>query len=170
MEKYSTGVNKEIALAEAKAHHQDRQLQTIAQKKSSKSQKLKRMFAQDNDRSALMARLQSEVDMRRAMERRQQLLDFLSTHDYVTPLKQSRRKRYNGTLDWLFKTREFDRWINDSESPLLWCSGKSKSPSRCNRGNIFSDCAYSWLWQDNSHVSCPMQACVDLWVDSNSML
>ncbi|TFB02951.1 Ankyrin repeat domain-containing protein 50 [Trichoderma ghanense] len=124
MELHSTDVNTAIALAEAKAHHQDRQLQTLCQKKSSKSQKLRRLLSQDNDNSAMIAELQSEVDRRRAMERRQQLLDSLSTHDYVTPLKQSRRKRYSGTLEWLFKTREFDRWLNDSECPFLWCSGK----------------------------------------------
>ncbi|KAH0489354.1 hypothetical protein TgHK011_009786 [Trichoderma gracile] len=124
MEIHSRDVDKAIALAAAKAHDQNRQLQTIVQKKSSKSRKLKRMLSQDNDNPAMVAELQSEVDGRRAMERRQKLLHFLSTHDYVTPLKQSRRKRYSGTLEWLFKTREFDRWINDSESPLLWCSGK----------------------------------------------
>ncbi|KAL7821795.1 nucleoside phosphorylase domain-containing protein [Trichoderma gracile] len=125
MEVHSKDVDKAIALAAAKACDQDRQLQTVSQKKSSKSQKLQRMLSKGSEKSTMIAELQSEVDRRRAMERRQQLLDFLSTHDYVTPLKQSRRKRYSGTLEWLFKTREFDRWINDSESPLLWCSGKS---------------------------------------------
>lgn len=150
MELHSRDVTKAIVVAEAKAHHQDRQLQTMKQKKPSR---LKRMLSKENDKSTLIGDLQSEVDRRRAMERRQQLLDFLSTHDYVTPLKQSRRKRYSGTLDWLFETREFDRWINDSRSPLLWCTGKSKLPGTLQPRIDHSDCSYSWLWQDDSHVS-----------------
>ncbi|KAL7807545.1 nucleoside phosphorylase domain-containing protein [Trichoderma aethiopicum] len=151
MELHSREVIKAIALAEAKAHHQDRQLQTMKQKKPSRSEKLKRMLSPESDKLATIADLPSQVDRRRAMERRQQLLDFLSTHDYVTPLKQSRRKRFSGTLDWLFETREFDRWITDSSSPLLWCSGKSELTGALQRRNNHSDRGYSWLWQDDSH-------------------
>ncbi|PTB73955.1 hypothetical protein M440DRAFT_1440869 [Trichoderma longibrachiatum ATCC 18648] len=79
MELHSRDVTKAIVVAEAKAHHQDRQLQTMKQKKPSR---LKRMLSKENDKSTLIGDLQSEVDRRRAMERRQQLLDFLSTHDY----------------------------------------------------------------------------------------
>lgn len=69
---------------------------------------------------------QLQSDERRAKERRQQLLDSLSKYDYLTPLKQSRRKRLSGTSEWLFQTREFSQWIHNTESPLLWCYGKSK--------------------------------------------
>lgn len=67
---------------------------------------------------------QVQRDDRGAVERRQQRLDSLSKHDYLTPLKQSRRKRYSGTAQWLFETQEFDGWIAGANSPLLWCSGK----------------------------------------------
>ncbi|KAM0452065.1 hypothetical protein ACHAPV_009689 [Trichoderma viride] len=67
---------------------------------------------------------QAESDERQIKERRQQLLDALSTHDYLTPLKQGRRKRHSGTLEWLFQTQEYLSWANATDSSLLWCSGK----------------------------------------------
>jgi hypothetical protein len=88
--------------------------------------KLKRFFPQQDERSNKMKTWQTQSDERRTKERRQRLLDSLSTYDYLTSLNQNRKKRYRGTSEWLFKTREFDHWLNCTDSPLLWCYGKSK--------------------------------------------
>lgn len=58
-------------------------------------------------------------------EHRQHLLDSISKHDHLTPFKQSRRKRYPGTAEWLFKTSHFNQWFNEGASQMLWTSGKS---------------------------------------------
>lgn len=86
---------------------------------------LKGLFPKTGDTPGESGAWQLESDKQRARERRQQLLDSLSTHDYLTPLKQSRRKRHAGTAEWLFETEEFNEWINDLGFTVFWCSGKS---------------------------------------------
>lgn len=85
-----------------------------------------------------------------AEKRRKQLLDELSTYDYLRPLKQSRSKRYSSTLDWISQTAEFGRWV-DGEVPLLCCFGKSKSPETLNV--ITALTTDSWIRQDDCYVS-----------------
>jgi hypothetical protein len=67
-----------------------------------------------------------QIAKRQHKEYIQELLESFSSHDFLTPLKQGRRKRQIGTADWLFKTRNFDDWINGHGAPVLWCSGKSE--------------------------------------------
>jgi hypothetical protein len=43
----------------------------------------------------------------------------------MRPFKQSNKKRYGNTTYWVFKTPQFQNWL-DGESSVLWCSGKSK--------------------------------------------
>ena len=139
----STAVKEALALAKAKADHRDQQLQAIERKQASDGRrKLGGLFARTNDKLGKLGAWQLERDEQRASEcfrhepecllstdpgeRRQQLLDTLSTHDYLTPFKQSRRMRHGDTTQWLFQTAEFDRWIEGTGPPLLWCSGKSE--------------------------------------------
>jgi hypothetical protein len=70
---------------------------------------------------------EARISKRRRKEETQGLLDSLSSHNFLTPLKQSRRKRQNGTGEWLFETQEFIQWIDGNGAPVLWCSGKSES-------------------------------------------
>ncbi|KAJ6016755.1 hypothetical protein N7451_000134 [Penicillium sp. IBT 35674x] len=114
----------ELSVAKALADYQDQQLQMISQKDSSSTRwrpnnLLLRANEKDNRSSWEMLR-----NERISKAKRQELLDSISTHDYLTPLKQSRRKRHNSTAQWLFSKDEFDQWVKGTGSPLLWCSGK----------------------------------------------
>jgi hypothetical protein len=126
-------LKKELFVAKALADYQDQKLQVKSQRHTSGGRwRVKGLLSRENDKETMESWevLRGE---RLANERTQQLLDSLSTHDYLTPLKQSRRKRHNSTAQWIFSTNEFDRWVKGTGSPLLWCSGKSKhSLSRYN--------------------------------------
>ncbi|KAL7796741.1 hypothetical protein V8C37DRAFT_408226 [Trichoderma ceciliae] len=120
----SIDIKDALSRAEAQADLQNKHLQSGERKDGSKGRKLKSFFSRRDNRPYGVETWQTQSNERRTKERRQQLLDSLSTYDYVTPLKQSRRKRYSGTSEWLFQTPEFDQWINSTDSPVLWCYGK----------------------------------------------
>lgn len=121
-------VEEELCLAKAQADFEDEHIRSYEREEASHSRWKLKSFLSSNAKSSGKETSQVQSDKRRDMERRQRLLDSLSTHDYLTALKQSRRKRYGTTTEWLFHTTEFHRWANDADCPLLWCSGKSKSP------------------------------------------
>ncbi|KAH8893514.1 hypothetical protein GQ53DRAFT_780886 [Thozetella sp. PMI_491] len=121
----SAEVKEELALAKARADHHNRQLQELERQKASNSRnKLSLFFNKTDKQLDRLSELQLEKEKQHARDQRQRLLDTLSTHDYLTPFKQSRRKRHGGTAQWIFQTPEYDSWINNTTSPLLWCSGK----------------------------------------------
>ncbi|KAH7010053.1 hypothetical protein EDB80DRAFT_714408 [Ilyonectria destructans] len=124
IQRLSKDVRDELGLAKAQADRQDQQLQDIERKEAAGGRwELNKFFKRADDKlDKLSGHLQR--DERRARKRRQELLESLSTHDYLTPLKRNRRKRHSDTGKWLFQTPEFDRWINGTGSPILWCSGK----------------------------------------------
>lgn len=119
-------VKDALSLAKTEAYHQTQQLQNIERGESSKKEKRSRVFHGKRDRHDKIESWQAQSDERQVKGRKQRLLDSLSIHDYLTPYKQSCRKRYSGTLEWLFHTDEFNMWTNSQECPLLWCSGKSE--------------------------------------------
>ncbi|KAI3327718.1 hypothetical protein HD806DRAFT_531057 [Xylariaceae sp. AK1471] len=121
---HSRLVRDELTLAKAQADYQDQQLQDAERKAALEGRRKMTTFFSRTERDLdRISSWQLRRDERQARERRQQLLDNLSTHDYLIPLKQSRRERYGGTARWIFHTREYDRWINGT-APLLLCSGK----------------------------------------------
>ncbi|KAL7957643.1 hypothetical protein V8C34DRAFT_171260 [Trichoderma compactum] len=124
IKRHSKIVKDELLLAKREAYQQNQQLQRVKKGGSSKKEKLPRVFRGKRDRHDKMESWQAQSDERQAKERKQRLLDSWSIQDYLTPFKQSCRKRYSGTLEWLFHTDEFNMWINNREFPLLWCSGK----------------------------------------------
>ncbi|KAK8074170.1 hypothetical protein PG994_005069 [Apiospora phragmitis] len=67
--------------------------------------------------------MQLQRDQRIARERKQHLLDSLSTRDYLRLFKQSCTKRWQNTASWIFQKPEFCSWL-DGGKPVLWCSGK----------------------------------------------
>lgn len=69
----------------------------------------------------------TKVAKHRKTVQKEELLESLSSHDFLTPLKQSRRKKQSGTAEWLFKTEQFEKWINGHGRPVFWYSGKSES-------------------------------------------
>lgn len=144
-------VKKELFAAKTLAEYQDQQLQMKSRKYSSGSKwKLNGLLSRENDRE-YVGSWEMLRDERQANEKRQQLLNSLSTHDYLTPLKQSRRKRHSSTAQWLFPTNEFHLWANGTGSPLLWCSGKSKHHFSKYLSKILT--MTSWIRKDDSHVS-----------------
>lgn len=64
----------------------------------------------------------AEIQLRESQARKQKLLDTLSIHDYIAPLKRERKKRYGRTSLWLSKTDEYNEWI-DGSTPFFWLSG-----------------------------------------------
>ena len=56
------------------------------------------------------------------MALKQALLDKLSTYDFVASLKRERKKRYGSTDQWLSKTSEYNKWLQDKSS-CFWLSG-----------------------------------------------
>lgn len=119
--------NVDHALSNAKTYLKDR-MAAEQRNDSGGRQTTNNIFSQSRKKSGKRDNWQVEVNEWRAKEEKKQLLDALSTHDYLTPLKQSRRKRQNGTAQWLYETQEFENWSNASESRVLWCSGKSIEP------------------------------------------
>ena len=51
------------------------------------------------------------------------MLNRLSTHDYVAPLKRERKKRFGSTSYWISATKEYDEWLRDNSSATFWLSG-----------------------------------------------
>ncbi|KAG7118822.1 hypothetical protein HYQ45_015502 [Verticillium longisporum] len=71
--------------------------------------------------------MQLEQSMHRSREERQQLLVYLSSHDYKTPFQIACKKHQYNTAEWIFTTPEFERWHDGTGPSLLWCSGKRKT-------------------------------------------
>ncbi|KAL6837249.1 hypothetical protein V8C40DRAFT_229538 [Trichoderma camerunense] len=124
IERRSRYVKDTLSLAKTEAHYQNQQLQSLKKREGSKKEKRPKTFFGKGGQHDKMESWQMQSDERQARERKQLLLDSFSTHDYLTPFKQSCRKRYSGTLEWLFHTDVFNTWISRRDFPLLWCSGK----------------------------------------------
>ncbi|PMD21401.1 hypothetical protein NA56DRAFT_658969 [Hyaloscypha hepaticicola] len=62
-------------------------------------------------------------EKRRAEAQRQKLLDKLSSHDYISPLKRIRKKRYRTTSTWVTENESFKNWLDDTKSGIFWLSG-----------------------------------------------
>ncbi|KAI0006553.1 hypothetical protein F4779DRAFT_557782 [Xylariaceae sp. FL0662B] len=121
----SADVKREIYLAKAQADKQDQELQVRERAMAATDRKaMKRFFARHDDNLNRTHELILQREKRETRKRKRRLLDKLSTYDYTRSLKQSQRKRYGDTASWVFQTPEFRRWVDESGSPLLWCSGK----------------------------------------------
>ncbi|KAI0107738.1 hypothetical protein GGR51DRAFT_514909 [Nemania sp. FL0031] len=120
----SRNVWDHLALAKAEANLQAQRLQDLERNEASQSRHSMAVFLSRANRDLdETAAWQLRNEEQQARERRQQILDGLSSHDYLTPLKQARGARGSNTARWIFNTPEFDQWINGTLS-LLWCSGK----------------------------------------------
>ncbi|KAK7416183.1 hypothetical protein QQX98_005380 [Neonectria punicea] len=62
--------------------------------------------------------------IRRPLNRNKELLEGLSNYDYGTSIQQARKKRFNGTGEWLFSTAPFLQWKADEKSATLCLNGK----------------------------------------------
>lgn len=99
IKRHSKIVKDALSLAQREAYYQNQQLQSVKRAGGSKKEKLSRAFRGKRGRHDKIESWQAQSDERQAKERKQRLLDSLSTHDYLTPFKQSCRKRYSGTLE-----------------------------------------------------------------------
>ncbi|KAH8812078.1 hypothetical protein F5884DRAFT_831783 [Xylogone sp. PMI_703] len=128
IQRCSTDVKEELALAKAQADVRDQQLQIIERKEASESrQRLNGFLSRRDKELEKIKEWKLQRDEQRAREKRRQLLESLSSYDYLAAFKQNRRKKYRATAEWLFGTPEFERWINGTGHPLFWCSGKMGS-------------------------------------------
>ncbi|KAI1056638.1 hypothetical protein LB507_001461, partial [Fusarium sp. FIESC RH6] len=122
---YSKNVKEEIRLAQAQSEHRNRELQKLEKGEAERSRRsLNRFMSRTETR---LDRLQLIRNKEIERERKQKLLDSLSSHDYMKPFKQARQKRYPQSASWIFDTNEFRSWADGELSPLLWCSGKMGS-------------------------------------------
>ncbi|KAK8877014.1 ankyrin repeat protein [Apiospora arundinis] len=122
--RYSNLVEKEIHLAKAQADRQDQHLQAVERQEASKGRTLiGRFTGRADDALRKLHQMQLQRDERAARERKQRLLDSLSTRDYLRLYKQNCRKRWQDTASWIFQMPDFQKWLL-GESPVLWCSGR----------------------------------------------
>ncbi|TXC06971.1 hypothetical protein FocTR4_00003962 [Fusarium oxysporum f. sp. cubense] len=125
---YSKNVKEEIRLAQAQSEYRNRELQRIEQDQAEKSRlSLGRFMSRTRDDFDTMRQSQVLRNQQLEREKNQKLLDSLSSHDYLKPLKQARQKRYPQSADWIFDTGEFKRWAEGTAARFLWCSGKMGS-------------------------------------------
>jgi hypothetical protein len=155
----SDNVKEEIALAQAQVMANEQQFQVMERENASVSRSVAmKFFSRADTRWKQMREWEIQENARKTQKRRKQLLDELSTHDHLRPLKQSRSKRYSNTLDWIFQTAEFGRWI-DGVVPLLCCFGKIGSGKTIATSSVIdhimatqgSDCLVSFFFAESGN-------------------
>ncbi|KAK1750001.1 ankyrin repeat-containing domain protein, partial [Echria macrotheca] len=118
-------VRREIDLAKA---HADRQDQELRRKESEAAtgrwRRVQDVLFRTESGLDTIKEGQLQQDKRRSRERRRQLLDSLSSYEYLPPFKRACKARHCGTAQWVFQTDEFQRWKAGARSPWIWCSGK----------------------------------------------
>ncbi|EQB44797.1 hypothetical protein CGLO_16412 [Colletotrichum gloeosporioides Cg-14] len=116
---------QQIKLAKARADHQDQRLQEMERKAASKERhKVRQLFSRVGSDLDTIKNDQIQQDIRRAEQSRRQLLDSLSSYDYLTHFKKACKLRHPKTAEWLFRSTAFTLWEKGLSSPWLWCSGK----------------------------------------------
>lgn len=117
-------VDHEIRLAHAQAVRHDQQLQAMERQEAKESRlSLHRFISRIDGATEKTQAMQFQRDERRARERRQQLVDSLSSRSSLRLFKQNCRRRHCNTTDWIFQTSEFKRWFH-MDQPVLWLTGK----------------------------------------------
>lgn len=61
------------------------------------------------------------------------MLQRISSYDHEKIHQRLSRKRLAGTTQWFTEHTVFKNWFEKKQFPCLWCTGKSKSYSRCFR-------------------------------------
>ncbi|KAF4918219.1 Ankyrin repeat domain-containing protein 29 [Colletotrichum viniferum] len=116
---------QEIKLAKARADQQDQRLQQMERKAASKERhKVRQFFSRLGGDVDTIKNDQIQQDIRRAEQSRRQLLDSLSSYDYLSHFKKACKLRHPKTAEWLFRSAAFTQWEEGLSSPWLWCSGK----------------------------------------------
>ncbi|KAF3808773.1 hypothetical protein GCG54_00010964 [Colletotrichum gloeosporioides] len=117
---------QEIKLAKARADQQDQRLQQMERKAASKERhKVRQLFSRVGSDLDTIKNDQIQQDIRRAEQSRRQLLDSLSSYDYLSHFKKACKLRHPKTAEWLFRSTAFTQWEEGLSSPWLWCSGKT---------------------------------------------
>ncbi|KAI3573042.1 ankyrin repeat protein [Fusarium oxysporum f. sp. albedinis] len=154
-------VKDEINLAKAQIDHQEQMLQEKERVAASKQRsRLRKFIPKVESELDTIKELQIQRSTRRSMKERQRLLESLSSHDYVTPFQEARKKHKYSTAEWIFTTPEFTRWYDGTGSVLLWCSGKIGSGKTILCANVINHvlieknrddrAAFFFLQYDNS--------------------
>ncbi|GAW26453.1 hypothetical protein SAMD00023353_3200910 [Rosellinia necatrix] len=121
----SNSVKEAIDAAKAHADAKEHELQARERKEASQGRAMiSQLVKRTDDGWRETRQWQLECDLRRTRERKQHVLDSLSTYNHLRSLKQNQRKRYCDTANWIFQASEFISWANQLDDTLLWCSGK----------------------------------------------
>ena len=124
MQRQSKEIKEEIRLASEQAANRERQLQIAERKSAADFRTFGRLLHNKTDQLSKEDRAwRTQIQERESKAGKQNLLDRLSTYDYIAPLKRERKKRYSTTSQWLSKTDEYDKWLNASEPCCFWLSG-----------------------------------------------
>ncbi|KAF5682015.1 NACHT domain-containing protein [Fusarium circinatum] len=127
-EKIDKNVSKEIRLAADQSQHRNNEFKKMENKQADRCRRsLSRFMSRTRDDFDTMQKLQIMKRGELERENNQKLLDSLSSYDYIKPLKHARQKRYPKSAEWIFRTDEFERWVDGTTPGLLWCSGKMGS-------------------------------------------
>ncbi|RYP43678.1 hypothetical protein DL768_009779 [Monosporascus sp. mg162] len=128
IQRHGDEVKEELALAKAQADRQDQVLQEKERELASgHRRKLSSFISGTQVGIETVKKSQLQRDLRHSRQQRQQLLEKLSSYDYLSPFREARKKRHCSTAEWIFSTSEFNRWNDATASSLLWCCGKSKT-------------------------------------------
>ncbi|KAI9764860.1 MAG: hypothetical protein M1840_008006 [Geoglossum simile] len=117
-------IKREIDLASQQAAHQERQLQEMERRATSRHRLSSDLFhrkAKLGSDEAHNWRLQASE--RKSRKKKERLLKSLSSYDYKMAFKQACRKRYGTTCSWFLQSHEFRDWLADARSSVFWCYG-----------------------------------------------
>jgi hypothetical protein len=141
-------VKDEINLAKAQTDRQDQILQEKERVATSKQRsRLRKFIPRVESELDAIKELQVQRSIRLSIKETHRLLEFLCSHDHMTPFREARKKHQHSTAEWIITTPEFIRWYEGTGSALLWCSGKSTS---CNASEWAVLIQNSRVRKDNS--------------------
>lgn len=96
----------EIRLASDQAAFRERELQVLDRKRAQQEQKLGRAFYEQASKFANEeTNWRLQIQEREEKVRKQKVLDDLSTHNQIAPLKRLRKRRYGDTGLWLARRK-----------------------------------------------------------------
>ena len=117
-------VDEEIRLAFYRAANYEQKMQIAERKQAVIARASTRLM-----KSKVEQLTQEEQAWRKQLQdrenqaRKQQLLDNLSTYDYISPFKRARKKRFGSTGCWLISTTEYQKWLGERGLSVFWLSG-----------------------------------------------
>ncbi|KAH7303175.1 hypothetical protein B0I35DRAFT_455335 [Stachybotrys elegans] len=153
-------IKEEFVLAKAQADQRHQEFLRREAHKASRSRSVITRLTMDTKRT--LNQLGSGEKHRSQLEswkRRQALVDSLSDHDYMSPLRKAIRKRYAGTMSWIFETQEYRGFLEQKRGSVLWCTGKIGSGKTIAMASIIQNilltresCTVSFFFVESDNI------------------